>query len=234
MNANWVKAARLIARPLKRVHGLAAMKAGRISSVKPISTNWGYDRGTPIDRFYIEAFLDRHRTDVKGRVLEIQEDDYSRRFGGSAVTGQDVLDLSPTNAKATIVGDLSDPKTLPEGRFDCILLTQTLHLVFDMAAALANIRRALRPNGVALITVPGITPIDPRLDYAWYWSLTDQSLRKLLDAAFDPAKVEVETFGNLFSATAFLHAAAVQEVPERKLRRLDPRYPVTITARAVA
>lgn len=216
------------------MHGLSSMNLGRVSSGRPLSRNWGYDRGTPIDRFYIEDFLTRHRADVKGRVLEVQEDDYSRRFGGSAVTHQDVLNLDSSNPKATIIGDLADPATLPEGQFDCILLTQTLHLVFDMAAAMANVRRALKPGGVALITVPGITPLQPGLGYDWYWSLTEDSLRKLVHAEFDPAKVELESHGNLFAATAFLHAAAVQEVPRRKLKRFDPAYPVTVAARAVA
>lgn len=210
------------------------MNAGRVASATPLSRNWGYDRGTPIDRFYIEDFLARHGEDVRGNVLEVQEDDYSRRFGGTRVTRQDVLNLDASNPRATIIGDLADPATLPEQRFDCVLLTQTLHLVFDMAAALANVRRALRPGGVALITVPGITPLQPGLGYDWYWSLTEESLRRLLHQSFDPAKVEVTTYGNLFAATAFLHAAAVQEVPRRKLERFDPAYPVTVAARAVA
>lgn len=234
MSANWARAARAFTKPFKRVQGLAAMNAGRIAARRPLSRNWGYDRGTPIDRFYIEQFLARHATDVKGRVLEVQEDDYSRRFGGAAVTRQDILNLDASNPRATITGELSDAATLPEGSFDCIVLTQTLHLVFDMAAAVANVRRALRPGGVALITVPGISPIEPELNYNWFWSLTDQSLRRLLEASFEPSKVEVETFGNLFAATAFLHAAAVEEVPRRKLKRFDPHYPVTVAARAVA
>ena len=210
------------------------MKLGRIQSARPLSDNWGYERGTPIDRYYIEAFLTKHAADVKGRVLEIQEDDYSRRFGGAAVTRQDILNIDHSNPAATIVGDLADPAILPADQFDCVLLTQTLHLVFDMAAAIANIRRSLKPGGVALITVPGISPTGPRGDYDWYWSLTEESLRRLLKESFDEEKIEVASFGNLFAATAFLHSAAVEEVSRRKLDRCDPHYPVTVAARAVA
>jgi SAM-dependent methyltransferase len=235
------KLARKLPRPVKRVakavrraHGMTAMKLGRIGSARPLSDNWGYERGTPIDRYYIEAFLAEHSADVRGRVLEVQEDDYSRRFGGAKVTRQDILNIDDSNPDATIIGDLADPTVLPAAQFDCILLTQTLHLVFDMAAAIANVRRSLRPGGVALITAPGISPIGPRGDYPWYWSLTGQSLERLLAAHFDRDKVGVETFGNLFAATAFLHAAAVEEVSRRKLDRRDPDFPVTIAARAVA
>jgi SAM-dependent methyltransferase len=216
------------------MQGLAAMNIGRIRSAKPLSDNWGYERGTPIDRYYIEPFLERHRADVHGHVLEVQEDDYSRRFGGARVEKQDVLNIDASNPKATIIGDLADPSTLPESTFDCIILTQTLHLVFDMATAVANVRKALRPGGVLLITVPGITPVDSGLGYDWFWSLTQDSLRKLLEASFDPAKITVETHGNLFAATAFLHAAAVEEVSKRKLDPVNHAYPVTVAARAVA
>lgn len=233
--------ARKLPRPVKiagkaviRLHGLATLNIGRIRSTRPLSDNWGYDRGNPIDRYYIEGFLAANASDVKGRVLEVQEDDYSRRFGGGKVTGQDILNIDTSNPKATIVGDLADPATLSSGQFDCIILTQTLHLVFDMAAAVRNVRRSLKPGGVLLITVPGITPVGPHEDYSWYWSLTEQALRRLLSECFDEDKVTSATFGNLFAATAFLHAAAVEEVPRRKLDRFDPAYPVTVAARAVA
>lgn len=233
---------RRLPRPLKqalkavrRPFGMIAMNVGRIRSSRPLSDVWGEDRGTPIDRHYIEGFLAKHAGDVHGHVLEVQEDDYSRRFGGGRVTRQDVLSLDSSNPRATIIGDLADPKTLPAGQFDCIILTQTLHLVFDMAAALANVHRALRPGGSALITVPGITPLD-RYDFldSWYWSLTEPALRRLLSGPFRPENVSVQTYGNLYAATAFLHAAAVEEVSKRKLDRFDRVYPVTIAARAIA
>jgi len=211
------------------------MNFGRIRSTKPLSRNWGYDRGTPIDRHYIEAFLSRHGADVKGHVLEVQDDSYARRFGGDCVTQVDILSLDDSNPRATIIGDLADRDTLPAQHFDCIILTQTLHLVFDLGAALSNLHRALRPGGVLLITAPGITPLDrSQFVDSWYWSLTAPALRRLLSGPFDRAKVELETHGNLFAATAFLHAAAVEEVGERRLDRFDRRYPVTVAARAVA
>jgi SAM-dependent methyltransferase len=232
--SKWLRPLRGLYRVALRTHGLAAMNLGQIRSMAPLSKNWGYDRGTPVDRYYIERFLGQHEQDVQGRVLEVQEDDSSRRFGGTRVAQQDILNIDASNPNATLIGDLADPATLPAHSFDCIILTQTLHLVFDLGAAVANVRRALRPGGVLLITVPGITPVQSGLGYDWYWSLTEDSLRRLLLQAFDPAKVTVETHGNLLAATAFLHAAAAEEIPRRKLDRVDRAYPVTIAARAVA
>lgn len=225
---------RVVGGAVRRIHGIVAMNVGRIHSARPISKNWGYERGTPIDRYYIEGFLAEHASDVRGHVLEVQEDDYSRRFGRTNVTRQDILNVNASNPQATIVGDLADPATLPPGQFDCVILTQTLNLVFDMAAAIANIHLALRPGGVLLITVPGITPVAPDADYCWYWSLTDTALSRLLRHSFKPDKIDVSTYGNLTAATAFLHGAAVEEVGRRKLDHFDPAYPVTVTARCVA
>lgn len=234
--------ARKLPVPMKRLAkralglpGALTMKVGRVSSARPLSEDWGEDHGRPIDRYYIEDFLTRHAADVEGRVLEVQEDDYSRRFGGSRIGQQDILSVDANNPRATIIGDLADPNTLPPGAFDCIILTQTLHLVFDMAAAIANAHRALRPGGVLLITVPGISPLDrEQFVDSWYWSLTEPALRRLLCGPFHPEKVSLETHGNLYAATAFLHAASVEQVSRRKLDRFDRRYPVTVAARAEA
>ena len=210
---------RPLVRPARKWSGAVSLRLGRIASGKPLSSVFGYDRGTPIDRFYIEQFLAEHAEDVRGHVLEVGDDSYSRRFGGNRITRQDVLDVDASNRRATIIGDLTDGATLPDASFDCIILTQTLHHIYDMASAVRQIRRSLRADGVALITVPGITPVRPEPEYDWYWSLTDDALRRLLGEAFDADKVTVSTAGNLFTATAFLHGAAVEDVP---LRQVSP------------
>lgn len=225
-----LKALRL---PFRRLHGRASVAFGLNHREKPLCRNFGSSRGTPIDRYYIENFLKKNASDIGGQVLEVGDDAYSRRFGGSEISKQDILHVDPDAARATITGDLGEPGLLPPRTFDCIVLTQTLHLIFDMAAALREMRQSLRPGGVLLITVPGVSAIDPGpWKDSWYWSLTERSLRELLLQCFDDDCVEVRGFGNVFAATAFLHGAAVEEVNRRKLDPVDPAYPVTITARA--
>ena len=211
------------------------MSVGRLASTVPLSAEFGFDRGTPVDRHYIEAFLAANAADIRGRVLEIGDDSYSRQFGGKRVTQQDVLHVDPDHPGATIIGDLCDPSVLPSAAFDCMILTQTLHLIFDMGQAVAQIRRALRPAGVALITVPGITPIDRgEWNATWYWSLTGPALQRLLSDRFEPGKLTLQVYGNLYSASAFLHGAALEEVSRAKLETYDPAYPVIVAARAEA
>jgi SAM-dependent methyltransferase len=211
------------------------MALGRIGRLAPLSRIFGFDRGTPIDRIYIEAFLASHASDIRGHVLEVGDDGYSRRFGGDRITRQDVLNIDPKDPVATIVGDIADPDTLPKGRFDCVILTQTLQLVFDLPSAIANIRRSLRPGGVLLMTVPAIGPLcADQWQESFYWSFTQNSVARLLAGSFEPSSVEVTSFGNLYAATAFLHGAAVEELNRKKLEPVDPGYAITIAARAVA
>ena len=70
-------------------------------------------------------------------MLEIANDAYSSRFGGSRITRQDILHLKAGNSKATLVGDLTQPGVLPEDAFDCIVITQTLQFIFDLPQAAA-------------------------------------------------------------------------------------------------
>lgn len=217
----------------RRARGRFDFLVGRAAATEPLSNNFGYERGTPIDRFYIEGFLQEHSGDVGGRVLEIGSDDYSRRYGGGRISRQDILDLNSRAPRATITGDLADEGVLEAHSFDCIIITQTLHLIFDSAAAVSQMRKALRPGGVALITVPAISPIDRGVwKDSWYWPMTAPSLSRLLSADFDD--IDVRSYGNLLAATAFLHGASVEEVGSRRLKAVDPAYPITIAARAVA
>ncbi|MEX2556633.1 MAG: methyltransferase, partial [Actinomycetota bacterium] len=42
---------------------------GDLRRVTPIDPNWGFERGTPIDRVYVETFISAHAADIRGRVL---------------------------------------------------------------------------------------------------------------------------------------------------------------------
>jgi SAM-dependent methyltransferase len=144
------------------------------------------------------------------------------------------MHVSPGNPLATIVGDLQDAPQIPEDQFDCVVFTQTLHLIYDMPAAMRTLHRILRPGGVLLMTVPGISQIDEdEWGGTWYWSLTALSARRLTCDAFPGGEIEVEAHGNVLAATAFLHGLATSEVADTELDHRDPHYPVVITVRAV-
>jgi len=220
---------------LSRLYGRASMRLGRTSRPRPLSGDFGYSRGTPVDRHYIEHFLQQHAAAIRGDVLEVGDASYSKKFGGERISKQDVLHVDEGNADATIVGDLGAAGVLPKAAFNCIILTQTLHLVFDLEAAVRQLRDSLRPGGVLLVTVPGVSSVDRgEWGNSWYWSMTESALTRLLGSAFDASAISSTTYGNLFAATAFLHGAALEETGVARLCPADPAYPVIVAARASA
>jgi hypothetical protein len=200
------------------------------SATKPASSVFGLDRGTPIDRRYIERFLASKAELVRGRVLEIAESHYSRRFGGDRVEAYEVLHATPGNRNATIVGDLTDVATLPENAVDCFICTQTLNFIYDVQGAVRGAHHLLKPGGVLLATVAGISQIS-RFDMErWgdYWRFTTASVRKLLEPVF--GAVEIGSLGNVLAATAFLQGVAVEDLPDPALLdEADDDYQVIIT-----
>jgi SAM-dependent methyltransferase len=204
---------------------------GALRHVQPIDRQFGFSRGWPVHRYYIEAFLKRHNKDIRGRVLEVKDPSYTRRFGGSEVTRADVIDIVETNPMATIIADLTDQTALPAAAFDCVILTQTLHLIYDIQAAIQSVHRALRPGGVLLLTVPGITKVDSGCPQ--FWSFTTSSARRVVEEFFLPDLVEVQSHGNKLAAIGFLEGLAVSEFLPEELDAQDVEFPICITVRAV-
>jgi SAM-dependent methyltransferase len=208
---------------------------GRFWSIQPLSKSYGFDRGVPVDRYYIEAFLERHADVVAGSVLEVESDDYTRRFGGSRVTHSTVLDIDPANERATLIGDLNEPGALPTREYDCVILTQTLQYVFHLTAAIRTLHDSLKPGGVLLLTLPAITRIPYEISgERWLWSFSQGVARKLVCEAFPREEVIIETYGNLLASTAFLHGLAVEDLPspaELDMKDLDFQVLITVFAR---
>jgi SAM-dependent methyltransferase len=204
---------------------------GSLASVRPASTVFGLDRGTPVNRYYIEGFLAAHTALIRGRVLEVGGDDYCRRFGAAQVERCDVLHATAGNPAATIVADLANPDSLPAEQFDCFICTQTLDCIFDLQPAVNGAHRLLKPGGVLLATVSGIGQISRYDMERWgeYWRFTTASARALCEPVF-AGGVEVASFGNVLAAIALLQGIAVEELPEPALLDAgDADYPVIIT-----
>ncbi len=202
---------------------------------EPVSREFGFERGRPVDRWYIERFLAEHAADVQGHVLEVAEDSYTRMFGGDRVTRSDVLYAAAGNADASIVGDLTSGDGLSSEAFDCFICTQTLQFIADAPSAARGMRDVLVPGGVLLATVPGISQISRVDDAAWgdWWRFTERGAARLFGEAFGPANVEVRRHGNVQSAAAFLYGLAAEDLSDDDLAREDADYHLLITVRAV-
>jgi glycosyltransferase involved in cell wall biosynthesis len=209
---------------------------GNLRRVKPFSRVWGLDRGQPVDRYYIEQFLAAHSEDVQGRVLEISDDVYTRRFGDDRVTKSDVLHPVAGNPKATIVADLASGEGIPSGAFDCVICTQTLLVIYDVRAVINTLHRILKPGGVLLVTIPGVSHQISRKDMdQWgdYWRFTSLSARRLFEERFPSENLTIKTKGNVLTAAAFLYGLAAEELSREELDYNDADYEVSIAVRAV-
>ena len=210
---------------------------GSLRRLSPLSRVWGYDRGSPVDRYYIERFLVDRQRDISGRVLEIGDRGYTLRFGAGRVEESDVLHVAEGTPEASIIADLNQSAVpaLPSAAFDCVIFTQTLQFLYELRPAVANLHRALKANGVLLATMPGISAAPPgdRWVSSWCWSFTVNSIERLFGEVFGDENVEVHAHGNVFAAAASLYGVAAEELDQVDLDHFDPAYPVVITVRAV-
>lgn len=202
---------------------------GDLRRMEPVSDRWGFDRGLPVDRYYIESFLDKYAADVRGRCIEVLNADYTRQFGGDRVTESDVVDINAANEQATIIADLTVPGSVRAGHYDCFVLTQTLPVIYDSRALIRNCYEALRPGGTLLVTAPFLCRYSPHPED--HWRLTDRSLSRLLDDNTDGVGLKVEMWGNLVASIAFLTGLASTELTTAELDHRDARFPVVVSAR---
>jgi SAM-dependent methyltransferase len=207
---------------------------GDLRRLAPLS-NWGWERGLPIDRYYIEQFLSARSEDIHGHVLEIQDPSYTRKFGGLRVRRADVLHVTAGNPQATIVADLSAEGSLPADTYDCIICTQTLQQIYAVESAITTLHRALKPGGVLLATVSGISQIDRPAMEKWgdYWRFTTRGLTQLFLRSFHEDYTSVKAYGNVLTSTAFLYGLATEELSADDLSYHDPDYQLLIAVRAV-
>ncbi|MGY1713597.1 methyltransferase domain-containing protein [Geodermatophilus sp. SYSU D01106] len=199
---------------------------------RQVSDCWGWDRGDPVDRYYVDRWLGEHRSDITGAVLEVRDRRYTGRWGVS-VTSSHVLDIDPSLPDVTWCGDMTDSTLVPADSYDCYLLCQTLQFVHDVPSALRNAHRLLSSGGVVLATVPVVSRMSmiegTEVDH---WRFTAASCRRLFGDVFGEANVEVTSLGNLRASIAFLRGLSWQEVPTAALDEPDPLHPLVVAVRA--
>ncbi len=220
-------------RALKRRMRSRFVRFGSLRNTEPVNLAFGAMVGTPVDRHYLHDWLGLHAHLITGRVLEVGDRAYTERFG-RGVASSDILHFESGSPVATIVADLASCPQVPEGSFDCIILTQTLHYVFDMFSAVRELHRILAPGGTILCTVPGLSQIS-RWDMDQWgdrWRLTSLSARELFETTFEPENVTVETFGNVLSSLCFIEGIPAERIREAELAVNDPDYQILVAVAA--
>jgi hypothetical protein len=205
------------------------------TGLEPISREFGYDRGQPICRYYIDQFLQQNAGDIQGRVMEVADASYTKKFGGARVKQSDVLMTQAGEKQTTIVGNLVTGEGIPKSAFDCVIATQLYPFIYDVHAAIQHTHDALKPGGVLLATAAGISQISRYDMDRWgdYWRFTTASASRLFGDVFGAKNVVVESHGNVLVACGYLRGQAAEEFSKEQLAANDPDYQVLITVRAV-
>lgn len=221
------RALQYIKRLLSKPEGLT------LHDVGPVSRSFGFERGTPVDRYYIHQFLAANQTLVKGRILEIAENKLSRQYAANGAEFE-VLHVANDNINATIIGDLTKKETLPAGRIDCFICTQTYNFIYKVKEAIEGSYFLLKEGGCVLATVAGISQISQYDAGRWgdYWRFTPMSIQLMFEEVFGKGNVEVVCYGNCLGAVSFLRGVAVEELKQGDLNKMDPDYPVIIGIKA--
>ena len=208
------------------VKGYPLPRWGNLRRTVPFSSSYGFERGTPIDRHYLHAFLSAHRDRITGDVLEVQNNSYTERFGHD-LTRSDTFDIEPAFAP-TYRCDISHCEdVIPTASYDCLLLPNALPHFRELDLALRHARRIVRPGGTILASAAGLLPLTG--DAPDYWRLSPDGWRERLGAAWPGAALEIAGHGNCLAAAAAQLGLAVEELSASELDVHDPRFPVLTT-----
>jgi SAM-dependent methyltransferase len=213
-----------------RLRQVAAARIRMSFKVEPLSKKWGFDRGIPIHRYYLEQFLEASAFHIKGTCLEFQEDSYTTRFGGLDVSKVDILHIDDTNPEATVIADLTKPNDIPSDSYDCIICTHVLHLLIELNQAIAELHRILKPGGVLLVAVPFVSMYKPGLHDIWRF--TPEGLMDLLSRVFGQGNVQIKSYGNSLTTAGDLRGLVTKEFTQEELDYHDPRFSLEVCARA--
>jgi hypothetical protein len=208
------------------VRGFGLPRWGNLRRTTPFSSTFGFERGTPIDRYYLHRFLASHRHRITGRVLEVQTASYTERFGHD-VTRADTFDIVPRFAPTYLCDFAHGAHVIPGSAYDCLLLPNTLQHFRELDLALAQALRVVRPGGTILASVGGVLPLTG--DVPDYWRMSPDGWREKLGAAWPGASIEIAGHGNCLASVAAQLGLAVEELTAAELDVEDPRYPVLIT-----
>lgn len=194
---------------------------------KPVDAYFGRKRGEPVDRYYIEQFLDKRKQYIRGKCLEIAEDTYTKQFGGKRVKASIMLHVEGWGNNV-VKGNLETGEGISAESYDTMIITQTLMCIYDVESAVKNIYKGLKKGGSALITVSGISQIARYDDDNWgmFHSFYMSGLKRIFYPVFGEENVEIIHYGNVKTAMAFLYGAVREELSEDDFDSIDIDYPV--------
>ena len=128
---------------------------------------------------------------------------------------------------------LRKKEELPRNRYDCIILTQTIHIIDDFFSVVEGVYGMLKKGGVVLATLPSVSRIDVSAGIDGdYWRFTKASAKYLFEKFFKSKNIEIKSYGNAFVCSSFLYGYSHEEIPLEYLEYNDENFPLLITVKA--
>jgi hypothetical protein len=159
------------------------------------------------------------------------------RLAAFAGTGL-VLGVDAEPGRTDVLPDAADVKVLrATGGFgralaaaanvDWVVLDRCLQRLPELTVTLEEVVGRLKP-GAALITLfTGIARAEPG-ERRPLWSVAPYAARRLHEERGELERVEVEQYGNVTLALAWLYRLPADDLTERELATVDPAYPVLV------
>lgn len=193
---------------------------------KPVSRKFGLERGTAIDRYFIEDFLQKNKELIYGDCLEIAENTYTLKYGEDRVKNSYILHLEGWGENA-IKGNLETGEGIETDKYDSLIITQTLMFIFDVRKVAENIYKMLKRGGNALITVSGISQLSRYDADLWgsYYSFHEDAMRALFEPLFGKDNVKIQIYGNVKTTMAMLYGLCKEDLCEDDFQVVDYDYP---------
>lgn len=213
---------KLLSQLRKARYPIGTLNWGDLRRGKPFCNEFGFERGTPIDRYYLDKFISSIRHLVKGKVVEIGGALSNReQYGFENTSTYDAVDLL-SSPFVNICGDIHESNLLKPDYYDTILLFNVLEHCHTPQKVVDNIHNWLASSGYCLAIVPNAQRIHN--NPGDYWRILPDGMKTLFQ---NFAKVQVTTYGSPTSLIASYMGIAAQELTHDELTEINPLYPVT-------
>ncbi|TRU96281.1 MAG: methyltransferase domain-containing protein [Microcystis wesenbergii Mw_QC_S_20081001_S30D] len=194
---------------------------GDLKKSVPICHVFGLTRGKPVDRYYLNKFIQEIKPQIVGKILEIGGTSKDKDFYGINLgSSYQIMNIEP-GLGIDIVGDAHDGSIIKPESFDSIITFNVLEHCYAPWQVVENIYTWLKPGGKCFVMVPSAQRLHaiPR-DYwrplpdAFAWMFRKFSQQKLY------------VYGNPISVIASYHGIATEELTTEELDAFHPDFPV--------
>lgn len=200
----------------------------------PLTRNFGFYRGTPIDRYFINKwiydFLDEIDSGNKLKGIEIGGFDYLKYNSKKYLANELVPKRELKKSKDSLCINLNEPINKDfklKEKYDFVICTQVLHVLENDINGLRIIYKLLKKGGLIIGSTAGtINPISIYDYKRWgcYRGYSDQGLKSILEKT--GFECQIETFGNFALAYEILNGAVVEDIDQSLFKENDEIFQI--------